>query len=43
MPAKIVQTYNHMANWLMHIAGSLVQKACTGRHANILLKTVQVV
>lgn len=34
---------NHMANWLMQRARSLVQKACTGTHAKILLKTVQIV
>jgi hypothetical protein len=34
---------NHIANWLMHRAGSLVQKARTGTQAKILLKTVQIV
>lgn len=32
---------NHMANWSMQRAGSLVQKACTGTQAKMLLRTVQ--
>lgn len=36
-------TYNHMANWLMHVACSRVQNARTGTQAKILLKTVQMV
>jgi hypothetical protein len=36
-------TDNHIANWLMHVADSLVQKARTGTQANMLLNTVQIV
>lgn len=36
-------TYNHMANWLMHDAGSLVQNARIGTQAKTLLNTVQMV
>lgn len=32
---------NHMANWSMQRAGSLVQKACTGTQAKMLPRTVQ--
>jgi hypothetical protein len=36
-------TDNHIANWLMHEASSLVQKARTGMQANMLLRTVHMV
>lgn len=34
---------NHMANWSMQRAGSLVQKACIGTQAKMLPNTVQMV
>lgn len=39
----IAALVNHIANWLIHFAGSLVQNARTGTHANMLPVTVQTV
>lgn len=39
----IAALVNHMANWLIHEAFSLVQNALTGMQAKILEKTVQMV